>query len=138
MTFTVPDDAPAGFGTVSLSLSTPGTSDLLSNDVPFGVSPTITSPRPATVAASVSAAALDRDLQPHRTSGPECRPAHRGQPSDGAAGHGRHHEPDLHGRSDAGRDYPLRLRIDGADSRLIADRTATPPVFDPEQTVTVT
>jgi hypothetical protein len=34
--------------------------------------------------------------------------------------------------------YPLRLRIDGADSRLIADRTAIPPAFDAKQSVTVT
>jgi hypothetical protein len=31
----------------------------------------------------------------------------------------------------------LRLRVDGVDSRLV-DRTVTPPVFDPTQTVTIT
>ena len=64
VTFTVPAAAPAGFGTVSLSLSTPGTSDLLSNDVPFGVSPKITSPLPATVAASRKAAAFTVTCSP--------------------------------------------------------------------------
>jgi hypothetical protein len=37
----------------------------------------------------------------------------------------------------AGR-YPLRLRVDGVDSRLIADRTTVPPAYDPTQAVTVT
>lgn len=34
--------------------------------------------------------------------------------------------------------FPARLRVDGVDSLLVADRTAEPPVFDPRYTVTVT
>ena len=33
---------------------------------------------------------------------------------------------------------PVRVRVDGVESLLVPDRTATPPVFDPTQTVTVT
>ena len=104
--FTVPAAVPAGFGTVSLALSTPGISDLLSNDVPLGVSPKITSPLPATVAAARPGGRVRRHLQPHRTSRSAGRLAARRQPRDGAAGHRRHHGPHVHGRSGAGRDVP--------------------------------
>ena len=35
-------------------------------------------------------------------------------------------------------DHLLRLRVDGVDSLLVLDRTATPPVYDPTQLLTVT
>jgi hypothetical protein len=34
--------------------------------------------------------------------------------------------------------FPVRLRVGGADSRLIPDRTVVPPEFDPWAKVTVT
>ena len=34
--------------------------------------------------------------------------------------------------------FPLRLRVGGVDSRLIADRTRPMPAFDPDKRVTVT
>lgn len=138
VTFTVPDDAPAGFGTVSLSLSTPGTSDLLSNDVPFGVSPAITSPLPATVAASGSAAALTVTCSPTVRAGQSAVLLIGGSPATAPPVMADTTSLTFTVGPMPAQDYPLRLRIDGADSRLIADRTATPPVFDPGQTVTVT
>jgi Pvc16 N-terminal domain len=136
--FTVPAGAPAGFGTVALSLSTPGTSDLLSNDVPFGVSPKITSRLPATVAASRNAAAFTVT----------CSPTVRaGQHAILLIGSSPVTAPSITADTTSltftvgpmpAQAYPLRLRIDGADSRLIADRTAIPPVFDAKQSVTVT
>lgn len=136
--FTVPASTPAGFGTVALLLSTPGASDQLTNDAPFGIAPAITSPLPAHVAASAGPAALTVT----------CRPAVRaGQEAVLLIGASPAAAPPVTADTASltftvgpipANPYPLRLRIDGADSRLIADRTATPPAFDPTQSVTVT
>jgi hypothetical protein len=138
VTFTVPAAAPAGFGTVSLALSTPGTSDLLSNDIPFGVGPTITSPLPATVAASGGPAPFTVTCSPAVRAGQHAVLLIGGSPATA---------PPITADTTSltftvgpmpARRYQLRLRVDGADSRLIPDRTVTPPVFDPRQSVTVT
>jgi hypothetical protein len=138
VTFTVPATAPAGFGTVALSLSTPGTSDLLSNDVPFGVSPKITSPLPATVAASVHAAALIVTCGPTVRAGQHAVLLIGGNPVTAPAITADTTSLTFTVGPMPAQAYPLRLRIDGADSRLIADRTAIPPAFDAKQSVTVT
>ncbi len=138
VTFTVPAAAPAGFGTVSLSLSTPGTSDLLSNDVPFGVSPKITSPLPATVAASRKAAAFTVTCSPTVRAGQHAVLLIGGNPVTAPSITADTASLTFTVGPMPAQAYPLRLRIDGADSRLIADRTAIPPIFDAKQSVTVT
>ncbi len=35
-------------------------------------------------------------------------------------------------------DHRVRLRVDGVDSLLVFDHTATPPAYDPTQLLTVT
>jgi hypothetical protein len=138
VTFTVPATMPAGLGAVALSLSTPGTSDQLSNDAPFAVSPQVSSPLPATVAAASRSASLALT----------CRPAVRaGQRAVLLLGATPVPSPPVTadtttltftvGPLPAGK-YRLRLRVDGADSRLIADRTKVPPSYDDTQLVTVT
>jgi Pvc16 N-terminal domain len=138
VTFTVPAGAPIGFGTVALSLHTAGTSDQLSNDAPFGVGPTITSPLPAHVAASSRSATLAVTCSPGARAGQRAALLIGGSPVAAAPiTADTTHLTFTVGPMPAGR-YPLRLRVDGADSRLIADRTKTPPAFDPSQSVAVT
>jgi Pvc16 N-terminal domain len=136
--FTVPAGAPAGFGTVSLSLSTPGTSDLLSNDVPFGVSPTITSTLPATVAAAQGPVAFTLTCDPAVRAGQNAALLLGGTPVTAPPVTADTTSLTFTVGPVAAKTYPLRLRVDGADSRLIADRTAIPPVFDTKQSVEVT
>ena len=136
--FTVPAAVPAGFGTVSLALSTPGISDLLSNDVPLGVSPTITSPLPATVAAGGQAAAFAVTCSPIVRAGQQAVLLLDGSPVTAPPVTADTTDLTFTVGPVPAETYPLRLRIDGADSRLIPDRTAIPPVFDNRQSVTVT
>ena len=136
--FTVPAGAPAGFGTVSLSLSTPGTSGLLSNDIPFGVSPKITSTLPATVAASQGPAAFTLTCNPTVRAGQNVALLLGGSPVTGPPVTADTTSLTFTVGPAPAKTYPLRLRIDGADSRLIADRTAIPPVFATKQSVEVT
>jgi Pvc16 N-terminal domain len=138
VTFTVPAGAPAGFGTVALSLSTPGTSDQLSNDAPFGVGPTITSPLPAHLAASAHPATLTITCSPAVRAGQHAVLLVGGSPATAAPITADTTHLTFTVGPVPARDYHLRLRIDGADSRLIADRTARPYAFDPSQSVTVT
>jgi hypothetical protein len=136
--FTVPTAMPAGLGSVALSLSTPGTSDQLSNDVPFAVGPQVTSPLPATVAAASHPASLTLTCRPAVRAGQRVVLLLDATPVP---------SPPLTadttsltftvGPLPAGK-YRLRLRVDGADSRLVADRTKVPPAFDDTQLVTVT
>jgi hypothetical protein len=136
--FTVPAGAPAGFGTVSLSLSTPGTSDLLSNDVPFGVSPEITSALPATVAAAKGPVAFTVTCSPTVRAGQNVALLLGGSPVTAPPVTADTTSLTFTIGPVAAKTYPLRLRVDGADSRLIADRTAIPPVFDTNQSAKVT
>jgi hypothetical protein len=137
--FTVPAAMPAGLGTVALALSAPATGEQVSNEAAIAVGPRITSPLPATVAAA---------SHPPATLTLTCRPDVRaGQHAVLLVGGTPVAAPPVTadtssltftvGPLPAG-PYPLRLRVDGVDSRLIADRTAVPPVYDPTQAVTVT
>ncbi len=136
--FTVPADAPAGFGTVAVSLSTPGTSDQLTNDAPVGIGPKITSPLPAHVAASAGSAALTLTCSPTIRTGQQAVLLVGASPAAAAPVTADTASLTFTIGPLPARTYPLRLRVDGADSLLIADRTATPPAFDPTQSVTVT
>ena len=136
--FTLPADTPAGFGTVALSLSTPGISDQLSNDAPVGIGLTITSPLPADVAASGGPATLAVTCSPIVRAGQQAVLLIGGSPT--AAAPVTADTASLTftvGPVPAGT-YPLRLRVGGADTRLIADRTKIPPAFDTTQSVRVT
>lgn len=137
VTFTVPPDIPAGYGTVALDLQSPGT-EQLSNDLPFAVSPQITSALPATVAAAGAAATLTLTCRPNLRVGQKCTVLIGGEPIAGPAVTTDTGTITFTIPKRAAGTFPLRLRIDGTDSRLITDRTVVPPTFDPAQTVTVT
>lgn len=123
---------------MSLSLSTPGTSDLLSNDVPFGVSPEITSALPATVAAAKGPVAFTVTCSPTVRAGQNVALLLGGSPVTAPPVTADTTSLTFTIGPVAAKTYPLRLRVDGADSRLITDRTAIPPVFDTNQSAKVT
>jgi Pvc16 N-terminal domain len=137
VTFTVPADAPAGFGTVALSVRTTGPGDWFTNQSPLGIGPQITSELPATVAAAQHSARLTVTCRPPVLAGQDAvllvggtavpAPPVTATTSDLAF---------TVGPLPAG-SYPLRLRVDGADTRLI-DSTTTPPSYIRDQSVTVT
>lgn len=136
VTFTVPADAPAGFGTVALSIRTGGPGDWFTNESPLGIGPEITSELPATVAAQHSVRLTVT-----------CRPPVRaGQNAALLIGGTAVPAPPVTATTSdlaftvgplAAGSYPLRLRVDGADTRLI-DGTTTPPSYVRGQSVTVT
>jgi hypothetical protein len=136
--FTVPSGTPAGFGTVALLLSTPGTSDQLTNDAPFSIAPAITSPLPAHLTASAGQGALTVTCRPTVRAGQQAVLLIGASPVAAAPVTADTASLTFTVGPIPARTYPLRLRVDGADSRLIADRTATSPAFDPTQSVTVT
>jgi hypothetical protein len=137
VTFTVPADAPAGFGTVALSIRTTGPGDWFTNESPLGIGPQITSALPATVAAAQHSAPLTVTCRPPVLAGQNAALLIGGTavPAPPVTAT----TSDLAFTVDplpAG-SYPLRLRVDGADTRLI-DQTTTPPSYIGDQSVTVT
>lgn len=129
----------AGIYSMEVRVERPGeTYTRVSNQLPFVLAPTITLPPnpPASIARAGSEVTVVVGCSP------EIRP---GQPSSLILGH---HEAfaDAHPtqvgeltfvfEDIAGGSYPVRLRVDGAESWLI-DKLASPPVFDPTQTIDV-
>lgn len=136
--FTVPSTMPAGFGAVALSLSTPGTSDQLSNDAPIAVGPRVTSPLPVTVSAVSSAAALTLTCEPAVRPGQQAVLLLGGNSVAAPAVTADTSNLTFTVGPMPAAKYPMRLRVDGVDSRLVTDRTQVPPAYDPTQLVEVT
>ena len=133
-----PDQWPAGFYRVSVAISESGTVTRSTNELPLALAPVVESiaPDPAPtdgngdVTLTVSArpeiwpgqrAALllgNREVpaEPHLTRTDTLTFVVRGAPLG---------------------EQLFRLRVDGADS-LLVDRSASPPIFDPSQRVTIT
>lgn len=117
----------------------PGETDArVSNQLPFVLAPTLTLP-PDPPASIVWAGS---ELTVVVGCSPEIKP---GQPASLILGH---HEAFANAHPDpvgeltfvfeniAGGNYPVRLRVDGAESWLI-DKLSSPPAFDPAQTINV-
>jgi hypothetical protein len=139
--FTIPADIPAGFGTVALSLTAPGHSTRLTNEAPLGIGPKITSPLPVQVPASALATKLAVTCSPAVRAGQHAVLLVGGTPVPAAPVTAQTTSLSFTVGpfpGQKGQEYPLRLRVDGADSRLIADRTTTPPDYDPAQLLKVT
>jgi hypothetical protein len=109
-----------------------------SNNVALALAPRITSGLPATIAAANGTVALTLGVAPQVIAGQRvsllfgdreilaetaARPAASLSFSIPDVAPGR---------------YFVRLRVDDADSTLLADRAAKPPAFDPARSVTVT
>lgn len=135
--FTVPVDAPAGFGTVALSLTAPGISDRLSDEFPLGIGPEITSPLPATVAAAAHPVTLALTCRPPVRPGQRVALLIGGTPVPAPPVTAMTSSLTFRVGPLPRGTYPLRLRVDGVDSRLI-DLTTTPPGYLPKQSVAVT
>jgi hypothetical protein len=128
----------AGFYTVALTVHRPGEPDRTTNEVPFILAPRITTtPMPAAFARVAGDATVVLSCSP------QVRPEQRAalllgdrevlaEPHSAATG-----TLTFVVRAAPPGEHLVRLRIDGADT-LLVDRTATPPVFDATQKVTIT
>lgn len=128
---------PAGLYSVAATITHSGMT-FSSNALPIALGPTVTSGLPATVAASTASATLTLGCDPpvelnQRVSlllgGTEILANAFTAPASSIT----FTLTDI----PAGV-YYARLRVDGADSALVADMTATPPTFDPQKQLTVT
>lgn len=130
-----PASWPAGFYTGAVLVQRPGESCRRStNALSFPVAPRIASALPMMAAVnSVLAVGVAPEVLPGQRAslllGSQelfalAHPAQTGT---------------LHFQLPAGLsgNFPLRLRVDGVDSQLVVDFTADPPVFDPNQSVTI-
>jgi hypothetical protein len=134
-----PTDWAAGIYSMEVQVERPGeTYTRVSNQLPFVLAPTITLPPnpPASIARAGSEVTVVVGCSP------EIRP---NQPASLIFGQ---HEAFANAHPAqvgeltfvfediADGNYPVRLRVDGAETWLI-DKLATPPVFDPAQTIDV-
>jgi hypothetical protein len=133
-----PDQVPAGTWTVAAVHSEPGGPDRVSNELPLAVAPRVTAGLPTVLARDVGGAVTvdlqcsPRVLAEQRVSlllGDREVPA-----ADHPAVTGTLHFGVPHAQVG---EFLVRLRVDGVDS-LLVDWSATPPVFDISQKVTIT
>ncbi len=137
---TLPSDPaafPAGIWTAQAVISRTGQPDLLTNELPFGLAPTLTN-LPLTVARNATGTAtLALDCQPEVGPDQDCAlllgptPIALASPRTAALS-----TVTFTVTGAAPRTYPVRLRVDGVDS-LLVDATKVPPVYDPSQVVVI-
>lgn len=133
--FAVPSGIPAGISAVTLLAGSPA-AELPSGPGYLAVAPTVTSPLPASVARDGAGnAVVSLTASPAFATGQRVAVLLGSDPYSAATSGSTatctvpHAVPG---------DHLLRLRVDGVDSLLVLDRTATPPVYDPTQLLTVT
>jgi hypothetical protein len=128
---------PAGVWTAQAVISVAGQPDWITNEVPFGVAPTLTN-LPLTVSRDQSGTAtIALDCEPEVGPDQDCAlllgsqvtvlPAPRNSALSTVTFAVAEAPPDT---------YPVRLRVDGVDSLLI-DAAQSPPVYDPGQVVVI-
>lgn len=137
---TLPSDPaafPAGIWTAQAVISTTGKPDWLTNELPFGLAPTLTN-LPLTVARNeAGTATLALDCQPEVGPDQDCalllgqEPIALATPRAAAMS-----TVTFIVTGAAPGTYPVRLRVDGIDS-LLVDATTVPPVYDPSQVVVI-
>lgn len=131
-----PTDWAAGIYSMEVKLERPGESyDRLTNQLPFILAPTTTLP-PESVTRNANEVTVVVKFSPDIRSN---QPASLilGQHEALANDHPTQEDELTFVFGDIpADDYPVRLRVDGAESWLI-DMSVTPPVFDPTQTITV-
>jgi hypothetical protein len=138
----LPDDPagwPAGLWTVEVVVRRAGQPERVTGELPFALSPAITSALPMAVQRDAGGTATMT-----LTCSPEVRPGQRAALLIGGRAVLAQPHPNQTdtltfsiGDADAG-DFSIRLRIDGVDSLLVADYGARPPAFDQKQRVTIT
>jgi hypothetical protein len=118
-----------------------GTRVTLTNQVPLAVAPRIVSALPLAVVRNAAG-----EAQVTVTTAPRVHP---GQQASLIVGGDEYVMPPVAAATDTVAitiadaepvpdPLPLRLRIDGLDTLVIPDITATPPTFDPKQSITIT
>lgn len=137
VSFTLPTTMLAGLGAVSLTLESPAGS-LVSNQLPLPVAPTITSPLPMTVARTGTTAKITLSCRPDIMVGQDVvlLLGTRSTPADPISAATDTVSFTITAVQPS--TFPLRLRIGGVDSRLVADRSATTASFNPDMRVTLT
>jgi Pvc16 N-terminal domain len=133
-----PDQVPAGTWTVAAVHSEPSGPDRVSNELPLAVAPRVTAGLPAVLARDAGGA-VTVDLQ--------CSPRVLAEQRVSLLLGDREVPAAPHPAATAALSFPVpsaqageylvRLRVDGVDS-LFVDWSATPPVFDTSQKVTIT
>ena len=133
-----PANWPAGFYTLTAVISRAGEPDRTTNELPFSLAPSI-----AAIAPNPAVRDGNGDVTLTITCSPEVRPEQRAALLLGdrevlalphpAQANGLTFEISA---APVGEHF-VRLRVDGVDS-LLVDRSVTPPVFDPNQRVTIT
>ncbi|GAC1529753.1 MAG: DUF4255 domain-containing protein [Vulcanimicrobiaceae bacterium] len=140
---TIPNDGklPAGRYGISVGISTPvpgGVEMHTSNETAIALAPQITSALPKNVASQGGAIAFSLDCAPSVVAGQRVAllfgdreiPADLGtRPANTLTFSISNVTPGA---------YFVRLRVDGADSTLLVDRTKKPPTLDPQRRVIVT
>lgn len=136
--FVLPPTMPAGLGSVWLRLHAAGGQATTSNRVAIAVAPTVTTDLPLTVARTGTSATVTLACRPRFAADQDVALVlgSRVVPADAVAGGSKHVTFTMR-RAQPGT-FPMRVRVGGVDSRLIADRTAPLPAYDADQAVTVT
>jgi hypothetical protein len=140
----IPSDPafPAGVYGVSVVISAPLPGGALvahaSNEVPVALAPHITSGLPADVAASNGTIALTLGCSPGVVAGQRVALLFGDREIPASAGPRPANSVNFSVDNVSPGSYFVRLRVDGADSGLLVDRTAKPPAFDPARAVKVT
>jgi Pvc16 N-terminal domain len=130
----------AGTFTVALRIVT-GQRTTTTNEVPITVAPTITSALPLVVARAPDGSAV--------ITVKTAPPVHPGQQAALLVGGDEYPMASPTVATDSvaitvadaqptPQPVPLRVRVDGVDTLLVPDASATPPTFDPTQSVTIT
>jgi hypothetical protein len=134
-------DWPAGNYTVGLRIQRAGKPDRFTETLPFALAPKLQPPLPLTVArAGDGSLSLSLDVLP------QVWPEQRVYLLLG--GDGVDAQPhaaktgtlafDVEHADATEAPMPLRVQVDGVDSVLVRDIDATPPTFDPSQSITIT
>jgi hypothetical protein len=137
-TFTLPANAAAGLCNVSAVVGTPP-NVTETNEIYLAVAPKITSGMPLTVARDgAGTATVTLTCEPDALPGQLIALVFGGRPVPAAAITTASSTLTFAVANAKLGPSPVRLRVDGVDSLLVADRSVTPPQYDATQSVTVT
>ncbi|HLY02203.1 MAG TPA: DUF4255 domain-containing protein [Candidatus Cybelea sp.] len=128
---------PAGLYALGVTVTRTGMA-FSSNSLPLALGPTITSGLPASVAASAATATLTLGCDPPVQLNQRVSLLLGGAEIVANAFTAPASSVEFTLANIPAGVYYARLRVDGADSALVADPTQTPPTFDPQKQLTVT
>jgi hypothetical protein len=127
---------PAGLWTVQAVISRAGQPDWVTNELPFGLAPTLTN-LPLTVTRNnAGTATITLDCQPQVGPDQDCALLLGQAPTVLAPRVGAQSTLTFTVPNVVPGTYPARLRVDGVDS-LLVNATTVPPTYDPSQVVVI-